>query len=151
MSFSRVWAVTAISVLLTACAVGDRDSRTETLGIAYPTVAATRAALESRDDVTVTEEDGWTLFEDPATGTVWNFTPADHSAHPTVVKRVLVKRPGKDKIEMYGRCEAPSFACEALIRKFEYQNAKLTQSPMRLYQQPTGATADLPPIGGLLR
>lgn len=146
---TAAWAIAA--ALLTACATDGTSKASKEEGIGYPTVAAARAALESRDDVTVTEEDGWTLFEDPETGTVWNFTPPTHAAHPTVVKRIVIKRPGKDDIEMYGRCEGPSFACEALIRKFEYQNAQLTQSPMRLHQQPTGSAADLPPIGGLMR
>jgi hypothetical protein len=128
------------------------DSReTEVSGIDYPSVAAARQALEARDDAKVSEEDGWTLIEEPDTGTVWNFTPPDHPAHPTVVKRSIIKRPGKDDIDMQGRCEGPRSACERLIRQFEYQNAQLIQSSLRLHQQPTGAAADLPPIGGLMR
>lgn len=128
----------------------DEAQDEEAPGIGYPTVAAARQALEERGDVEVSEEDGWTLVEEPD-GTLWNFTPSDHPAHPTVVKREVVERPGKDDIDMHGRCEGPRSACQELIRKFEYQNAQLSQSPMRLHQGPTGAAADLPPIGGLMR
>lgn len=150
----KIWWVVALAIVtgfLAACAAGGGKESAEVADIGYPTVAEARAALAGRDDVTISEQEGWTLIEDPETGALWNFTPPNHSAHPTVVKRVVVKRPGKDEIEMYGRCEGPDFACEALIRKFEYQNAQLTQSPMRLHQQPSGAAADLPPSGSLLR
>lgn len=149
-------ALAVSAVLLAACASGGEgpvapadDGERE--GIGYPSVAAAREALDTRDDIEGMEEEGWTLFEDTENGTVWHFTPPDHSAHPTAIKRIIVKRPGEDDIEMFVRCEAPRFACEALKVKLEYQNAKLTDSPMRLHQQPTGAAADLPPIGGLLR
>lgn len=149
--------VLAVSVLLvTGCATNggpvvpeDEEARKE--GIEYPSVAAAREALEARDDIEDMEEEGWTLFEDTENGVVWHFTPSNHTAHPTAIKRIIVKRPGKDDIEMYVRCEAPRFACQELQAKLQYQNAKLTDSPMRLLQQPTGAAADLPPIGGLLR
>lgn len=146
------WTLVAATAFLAACATdgsgGGKDSPRE---IQYSSVAAARAALETRDGVEITKEDGWILYEEPETGTVWTFTPPQHSAHPTVIKRVLVKKPGKDDIDMYVRCEAPGFACQALRRKLELQNTQLTESPLRLYQKPTGAAADLPPIGGLMR
>lgn len=144
------FALATAVLFLTACAGGSTKSKANE-GIEYSSVAAARAALETRDGVKVAEEDGWALYEEPETGTVWTFTPPQHSAHPTVIKRILVKKPGKDDIDMYVRCEAPGFACQALRRKLELQNTQLTESPLRLYQKPTGAAADLPPIGGLLR
>lgn len=145
----------ASAVLVAACAGNGTNGAPvvpeDDAGIGYPSVAAARAALEARDDIEGAEEDGWALFEEPESGTVWNFTPPRHSAHPTAIKRLVIKRPGPDEIDMRVRCEAPRFACEELKRRLEYQNTQLTQSPMRLHQQPTGAAADLPPIGGLLR
>src|ERR1051326_521039 len=72
----------------------------------YPTVQAALDALKARSDVTIFEKAGWTVVEDDAGGTLWSFTPATHPAHPSAVKRTLVREDGEVIIETKGLCQA---------------------------------------------
>lgn len=99
-------------------------------GIGYPSVAAALDALKARGDVTVTVQDGWTIADDKAQGTLWSFTPAGHPAHPAVVRRTLVNNDGQPTIRMNTLCQGGREACDALADEFRRVNSALQQALM---------------------
>src|SRR5690625_7629353 len=42
----------------------------------------------------------WTIVESPSDHSLWSFTPEQHPAHPSVVKRTTDEKDGKDYIHM---------------------------------------------------
>lgn len=100
----------------------------ETHNVGYPTVAAALEALNARSDVNISVAGGWTIVDDSAANTIWSFTPSNHPAHPTVVKRSLVSRDGAVFIDMTALCQAKKPACDRLMEEFQALNAQLGKS-----------------------
>jgi len=122
------------------------SERTKSNRIEYPTVAAAFAALRSRPDLTIHQENGWTGFEDRANLTIWTFTPPGHPAHPTVVKRTIVQEGTKIYTDVTARCEATKPACDKLMAEFQVLNENIREYVRRSGQgaaQP-GVPADAP-------
>jgi len=94
-------------------------------GIGYPTVAAALEALKARSDVEISVQAGWTIVREPAAGTLWSFTPADHPAHPAAVKRGTVSRDGAAYINMRVLCQAAKEPCDQLVDDFKKLNEKI--------------------------
>jgi hypothetical protein len=88
----------------------------------YSSVAETMAALRVRSGLAVTQQGGWTGFQDSAAQTVWTFTPQNHPAHPAVVKRQVVQADGKILIRVTGLCESTKVACDRLMADFDKSN-----------------------------
>ncbi|WP_342113945.1 DUF4019 domain-containing protein [Pseudoduganella sp. OTU4001] len=97
-------------------------------GIGYPTAAAALEALKARADVTITVQDGWTVADDKANGTLWSFTQAGHAAHPAVVRRTVVNVDGQPSIRMTTLCQGAREACDALTDEFRRVNTALQQA-----------------------
>lgn len=97
-------------------------------GIGYPTVSAALEALKARADVALTVQDGWTIADDKANGTLWSFTNEGHAAHPAVVRRAVVNVDGQPAIRMNTLCQGPREACDALADEFRRVNAALQQA-----------------------
>ena len=97
-------------------------------GIGYPTVADALEDLRGRPDVQISTQDGWTIVSDPVSQTLWSFTPPDHPAHPTAVKRTVFEREGNIYTDMHALCQAAKADCDALMREFEALNAALRES-----------------------
>ncbi|MYM23951.1 DUF4019 domain-containing protein [Duganella sp. FT135W] len=97
-------------------------------GVGYPTVAAALEALKARNDVSISAQGGWTIVEEKGASTIWSFTPADHAAHPAVVRRQLVQENGGVNMKMTALCQASKAACDKLMEEFQAMNARMAES-----------------------
>jgi len=95
----------------------------------FPSPEAALAALRERPGVSIYQQGGWTIVDDKPNYTLLSFTPADHPAHPTGVKRVIVKAPNGDiSVMMTARCGASKAACDKLIAEFRALNDRMADS-----------------------
>lgn len=88
--------------------------------ITYPSVAATLEALQADPSATFEKQSGWTVVasrenENPVQ---WFFTPEEHPAHPSVVKRTVVEKDGVGYIDLVTLCQVPQSACDQLLDDF---------------------------------
>jgi len=94
--------------------------------IGYPSVKAALSALQASQDpeTTIITFQGWTLatIGKSWNSTMWSFTPEDHPAHPTAVKREVLTKDGMVYIRMNILCEADKPACNTLKADFEQRN-----------------------------
>lgn len=96
--------------------------------IGSPSPAAALSALRSKSGVSFREQHGWTMAEEPSSSTLWSFTPANHPAHPSAVKRQLVNESGKVNLKMSISCRAAQAVCDALVRDFEVLNQQMIKA-----------------------
>lgn len=96
--------------------------------IGYPSVANALSALQAREDVFISVEDGWTIIAEPGGLTIWSFTPPDQPAYPAVAKRVFYQEAGAWFIKMDVRCEAGKAACDQLQKDFEALNESMRKA-----------------------
>ena len=98
----------------------------------YPSPEAALAALRELPGVSVYQQGGWTIADDKLHFSLWSFTPSNHPAHPTAIKRVIVKAPnGNISVTMIARCGAAKSACDELIAEFRAQNDRTAESIRR--------------------
>lgn len=102
------------------------ESTVSTIG--YPSVVEALNALQAREDVFISIEDGWTIITEPGGLTIWSFTPPDQPAYPAVAKRVFYQDEGAWYIKMDVRCEAGKAACDQLQRDFEALNESMREA-----------------------
>ncbi|MBN8728605.1 MAG: hypothetical protein J0H15_13010 [Xanthomonadales bacterium] len=93
----------------------------------YSSVGEALAALRSDPDVVEREQQGWLLFEDRRSFTLWSFPPKSHSAYPSAVKRTVVKKDGGMYVNMSVQCGASKEACDQLVRDFQQLNEQMTR------------------------
>jgi hypothetical protein len=111
----------------------DKPGNPRTSSVGYPSVATALAALQARNDVKTSIQDGWTVIEDGMT--MWSFTPAGHPAHPSVAKRTLVEKNGGYSIVMNVLCQSTKSACDQLVADFEQLNDQMRASIARQHQR----------------
>ena len=102
------------------------EEPTSTIG--YPSVADALSALQAREDVFISMEDGWTIITEPGGLTIWSFSPPDQPAYPAVAKRVFYQEEGAWFIKMDVRCEARKTACDQLQQDFEALNESMREA-----------------------
>ena len=119
----------------------DTPAATADEGIGYPTVSAALEALLARNDVTVSDHDGWTIVEIPASDEIWSFTPDNHPAHPAAVRRNVVSSDGEISIEMRVHCEANKVECDRLVAEFKALNEQIIESSRSRSDTGTGKWA----------
>ena len=110
----------AVAATAVATAGGEPD-------IGFPTVAEAFAALSADPELEFREEAGW-LSADRREGDIlvfWTFTSEVHQAHPSAVKRILLKTTGNWQLEMRVLCEADEAACDELVGEFHALNDQL--------------------------
>src|SRR6185503_19916522 len=93
--------------------------------IGYPSVAGALSALQAREDVNISVEEGWTIITEPGGLTIWSFSPPDQPAYPAVAKRIFYQEAGAWYIKMDVRCEAEKAACDQLQSDFEALNESM--------------------------
>ena len=93
--------------------------------IGYPSVADALSALQAREDVNISVEEGWTIITEPGGLTIWSFSPPDQPAYPAVAKRVFYQEAGAWYIKMDVRCEAEKAPCDQLQSDFEALNESM--------------------------
>jgi hypothetical protein len=141
--------VLAVSLLVTATfsALGQPSVTTPlpeapSSSVGYPTVEAALAALRAKRGVRIKEEHGWIIVSDTESGSpvLWSFTPSEHPAHPSVVKRRLVtQKDGFTSIEMSILCQADKTSCDALVRQFQALNDRLVEQVKNKSQESRSA------------
>jgi hypothetical protein len=67
---------------------------TEPSPIGYATIEEAYNALKADSAVGMKEYEGWTIFNQKGDGKyiLWSFTPDDHPAHPSAIRREIVKK-----------------------------------------------------------
>ena len=95
--------------------------------IEYKSVAEARTALATKPGASSATQDGWLVVTEPATQTLWSFTPQGHAAHPSVVKRSIVLRGNDIFVDMAVGCEAAKAACDRLVAQFEAMNRQMRE------------------------
>lgn len=70
----------------------------------------------------------WTIVQSPRDHSLWSFTPEQHPAHPTVVKRTTVEKDGKIFINTEVSCNAEKLVCDQLVDAFLQLNKKIQDS-----------------------
>lgn len=101
----------------------------ERYSIHYNTVEEALAALENNPDATLTEHEGWQVFNVKEDGfyILWSFTTTEHPAHPAVVKRSIMKKDGELFIAMDALCHSVQIFCDSLIEDFKLINEAIKQ------------------------
>ncbi len=100
----------------------------ETLpAIGHETVEEAYEALKIDQNAKASEYEGWYLFTTSHDGvySIWSFTPPEHPAHPSVIKRDIVKKDKKLYINMNALCEAVELNCDLLIESFKQINEEI--------------------------
>ena len=95
--------------------------------IHYKSVDEALTALESNPDATLTEYEGWKIFNLKEKGVyvLWSFTPVVHPAHPSAIKRSLFKKKGELFIDMDAICYSTQIFCDSLIEEFKQINENI--------------------------
>ena len=105
-------------------------------GIEYSSVAEALADLKTRDDVSISVLQGWTIVTEASSSTNWSFVPPDHPAFPAVAKRALYRDEQGWHLKMDVLCEAEATACDDFVRYFEAVNEPLNQFIAQQDQEP---------------
>jgi hypothetical protein len=96
-------------------------------GFEYSSVTEALADLKTRDDVSITILQGWTIVTEADGLTNWSFPPPDHPAFPAVAKRVLYRDQDGWHLKMDVLCEAKASDCEEFVKYFESLNEPIHQ------------------------
>ena len=112
---------------MASAALGQETSRQSPIG--YATVEEAFKALESDPAAIATEYEGWTIFNQKGDGSyiLWSFTPDQHPAHPSAIRREIVKKGDQILINMNALCESGKFECDQLIDQFKRINENIKQ------------------------
>ena len=97
--------------------------------IGYATIEEAYNALKADSSVGMKEYEGWTIFNQKGDGKyiLWSFTPDDHPAHPSVIRREIVKKDDEILIRMDALCNSNQLDCDLLIDQFKKINERISQ------------------------
>ena len=97
--------------------------------IGYATIEEAFNALKADPAAGMKEYEGWTIFNQKGDGSymLWSFTPIEHPAHPSVVRREVVKKGGEIFIKMDALCDSNQLDCDLLIDQFKKINERIRQ------------------------
>ena len=97
--------------------------------IGYATIEEAFNALKADSDVGMKEYEGWTIFNQKGDGKyiLWSFTPDDHPAHPSAIRREIVKKDDQILIKMDALCNSNQLDCDLLIDQFKKINERISQ------------------------
>jgi hypothetical protein len=97
--------------------------------IGYSSVAAALKDLQSKPDVKLSVQNGWTIAEDRSHFTLWSFAPESDPAYPSAVKRTAVQQPGGIvTMNMRVLCQSTQAACDKLVADFNALNERMRDS-----------------------
>ena len=97
--------------------------------IGYATIEQAYNALKADSAVGMQEYEGWTIFNQKGEGKyiLWSFTPDDHPAHPSAIRREIVKKGEEILIKMDALCNSNQLDCDLLIDQFKQINERISQ------------------------
>lgn len=95
--------------------------------IGYATIEEAFNSLKADPGAGMKEHEGWTIFNQKVDGkyVLWSFTPPDHPAHPSVIRREVVKKEGEIFIKMDALCDSNQLDCDLLIEQFKGINERI--------------------------
>ncbi|MDH3631561.1 MAG: hypothetical protein OER98_10625 [Gammaproteobacteria bacterium] len=98
--------------------------------IGYATIEEAYNALKADSAVGMQEYEGWTIFNQKGEGKyiLWSFTPDDHPAHPSAIRREIVKKNDEILIRMDAMCNSNQLDCDLLIEQFKQINKRISQN-----------------------
>ena len=98
--------------------------------IGYATIEEAYNALKADSAVGMQEYEGWTIFNQKGEGKyiLWSFTPDDHPAHPSAIRREIVKKNDEILIRMDALCNSNQLDCDLLIEQFKQINKRISQN-----------------------
>jgi len=99
----------------------------EESAIGYANVHEAYEALDANPSAKLTEYEGWNIFNIKQDGKyiLWSFTPENHSAHPSAIRREVVSKGGEVYISMSALCHADQWSCDQLIDEFKLINENI--------------------------
>jgi hypothetical protein len=102
---------------------------TEPSPIGYATIEEAYNALKADSSVGMKEYEGWTIFNQKGDGKyiLWSFTPDYHPAHPSAVRREIVKKGDEILIKMDALCYSDQLDCDLLIDQFKKINERISE------------------------
>ena len=97
--------------------------------IGYATIEEAYNALKADSAVDMQEHEGWTIFNQKGDGKyiLWSFTPDYHPAHPSAIRREIVKKGDEILIKMDALCISNQLDCDLLIDQFKKINERISQ------------------------
>lgn len=129
MALTRLLLASLLSVGFFATAAGENSAPSKDRArIGYKSPQAALAALRMKPGVTETEENDWIVLNGKDENTIWSITTDAHPAHPTAVKRAIVKRDGGIYVEMDVQCGASKEVCDHVVMQFREINDNLRRS-----------------------
>jgi hypothetical protein len=114
-------------ILIFCLAVFEAGATGEDTAIGYTNVQEAYEALESNPSAKQTEYEGWSIFHIKQDGKyiLWSFTPEEHSAHPSAIRREVVSKEGEVFISMSALCHSDQASCDRLIEEFKIINENI--------------------------
>ena len=118
-----------LMILIAGLAVFKAGVAGDESAIGYTNVQDAYDALDSNPSAKLTEYEGWSIFniKQDDKYILWSFTPEDHSAHPTAIRREVVSKEGEVYISMSALCQADQWSCDQLIEEFKLINENIKE------------------------
>ncbi|KNC66662.1 hypothetical protein [Pseudoalteromonas ardens] len=111
--------IVLLTVLISACAAtSNNELGYDGYNRSGETVEQTLLRLKEDSSVDVRNERGWTIATMKSGRVMWSFTPPNHPAHPSFVKREVIENDGRIYIETSARCGASKQICDDLVQDF---------------------------------
>ncbi len=107
----------------TTSVVDDRGYKGKTAQVfGYNSVDHAYNELKKLPTVKSSERNGWKELHNSADHSFWAFTPDDHEAHPSIIKRSVVLKGGEFGIQTQISCAAEKSICDKLLQNFKNLN-----------------------------
>jgi hypothetical protein len=141
------WAIKIVNAAFVALTLNAScvEAQQRQPSIGYPSVGAALKALSARSDVSVSVQNGWTIFKEKDGLTLWTFAPSDHPAYPAVAKRIASEKNGAWSMTTDLLCEAEKAPCEKLAADYNALDEQMRQAIERDHKAQRDAPADRPP------
>ncbi len=88
----RIFALLLGLILFTSGSIAQETNDPSVIG--FETVDQAFTALQADPSAVATDYEGWTIFNQKTDGKyiLWSFTPEGHPAHPTAVRREVIRK-----------------------------------------------------------
>ena len=120
-----------VVLLLTSCASPKNINKEQSLGykgaekrnvFGYNNPLAALSDLKAKKDHSYRKVSGdhgeWEIITNQLNHSVWSFTPEEHPAHPSVIRRKVFEKDGSVFIRTEVRCGAGKSVCDLLVKDF---------------------------------
>ena len=91
-------------------------------------VESTLAKLKNDPEVNIRVSEGWAIATKEGGRIIWSFTPINHPANPSFVKREIVERDGSIYIDTSASCSSTKEICDKLVQDFVDLNNRIVEN-----------------------